>query len=97
MVARRLMTQIRNEDSISINLHFIVQNNSQVALSILNKPKFTVVQKNQVQDFVQSLVLGFDPNIVVNQVSIKEDAEEKLKRAIHQKVYKSQIAKLRSH
>ena len=46
---------------------------------------------------MQSLVLGFDPSIVANQESIKEVEVENLKRAIHQKVYKSQIEKLRGH
>ena len=45
-----------------------MQNNSQVALAVLNKPKFAVVQKDQIEEFVQSLVLGFDPTMTSSAI-----------------------------
>ena len=62
----------------------MLQNNSQVALAALSRPKFAVVTKDEAQDFVESLVLGFDPSGVSLNPKKQND---QLQRAIEQKVY----------
>ena len=62
VVARRLFMQITKNDFLIFKVHFIRQNNTQVAIANLSKPKFVTTLRDELSEFVESVALGFDPN-----------------------------------
>ena len=60
IVARRLYMQISENDFLTFKVHFIRQNNTQVAIANLSRPKFTTALRDKIGDFVNNVMLGFD-------------------------------------